>query len=189
MTRVAGSSSGLSSWPPIHPSWPSAARMRSLIVVSHSCAAPSFSVRRVITVSMSATVPAAQIRCGLAVSPSHVLRHDRPMADAIHIDPDSCGECASHRPDAAIAALAKRQHGVVARWQLVALGLSRRVVEHRVERGRLHVLYRGVYAVGHRAITREARWIAAVLTAPGSVLSHRSAGALWGIRRNEWRDV
>jgi len=40
-----------------------------------------------------------------------------------------------------------------------------------------------VYAVGHRVVSREGRWMAAVL-AMGSeaVLSHRSAAALWGIR-------
>ncbi len=85
--------------------------------------------------------------------------------------------------DAAIAALAGRQHGVVARWQLVALGLSRREIGRRLERGLLHALHRGVYAVGHRVLTQRGRWMAAVLAAgPGAVLSHRSAAALWGIR-------
>jgi very-short-patch-repair endonuclease len=86
-------------------------------------------------------------------------------------------------PDAAIAALAERQHGVVARWQLFALGLSRREIGTRLQCGRLHLLHRGVYAVGHRALTQRGRWMAAVLAAgPGAVLSHRSAAALWGIR-------
>lgn len=43
-------------------------------------------------------------------------------------------------------------------------------------------LHRGVYAVGHRRLTREGRWLAAVLAAgPGAVLSHRDAGTLHGI--------
>jgi predicted transcriptional regulator of viral defense system len=85
--------------------------------------------------------------------------------------------------DAAIAALAQRQHGVVARAQLVGLGLGRGAIGHRLECGRLHPLHRGVYAVGYRALSREARWIAAVLASgPGAVLSHRSAAALWGLR-------
>jgi very-short-patch-repair endonuclease len=79
--------------------------------------------------------------------------------------------------------LASRQHGVVGRRQLLALGLGRRAIDHRVERGRLLVLHRGVYAVGHRALTQRGRWMAAVLAAgPGAVLSHRSAAALWRIR-------
>jgi len=85
--------------------------------------------------------------------------------------------------DALIAQLAERQHGVVARRQLFALGLGRGAIDRRIERGRLHILHRGVYTVGHRAITQHGRWMAAVLAAgPGAVLSHRSAAALWGIR-------
>jgi hypothetical protein len=83
-------------------------------------------------------------------------------------------------PSRVIAALAERQHGVVAAWQL---DLGRGAVAHRVRTGQLHVWYRGVYAVGHRVLTREGRWMAAVLAAgPDAVLSHRSAAALWGIR-------
>jgi very-short-patch-repair endonuclease len=44
-------------------------------------------------------------------------------------------------------------------------------------------LHSGVYAVGHRVLSQEAWWMAAVLFAgPGAVLSHRSAAALWRIR-------
>ena len=83
--------------------------------------------------------------------------------------------------DSQIAALANAQHGVVARWQLVALGLSGQAVDRRVRSGRLHLLYRGVYAVGHRVLTVEGRWMAAVL-ATGAVLSHVSAAAAWELR-------
>jgi very-short-patch-repair endonuclease len=56
-------------------------------------------------------------------------------------------------------------------------------IDRRVRRGRLHVVHRGVYAVGHRVLSPRGRWMAAVLAAgPGAVLSHRSAAALWGIR-------
>ena len=85
--------------------------------------------------------------------------------------------------DVAIAALAARQHGIVARAQLVAIGLGRGAIDRRLARRRLHPVHRGVYAVGHRAISRHGRWMAAVLAAgPGTVLSHGSAAALWGIR-------
>jgi predicted transcriptional regulator of viral defense system len=79
-------------------------------------------------------------------------------------------------------ALAGRQHGIVARRQLLALGFSRRSIEHRIARGRLHPVMRGVYAVGWPRLTRERRWMAAVLACgEGAVLSHRSAAALWCI--------
>lgn len=85
--------------------------------------------------------------------------------------------------DRALARLAERQHGVVARRQLLALGFGPRAIAHRVRAGRLHVLHRGVYAVGHARLTVKGRYMAAVLAAgPGAVLSHRSAAALHGVR-------
>ena len=84
-------------------------------------------------------------------------------------------------PDAVIGALAGRQHGVVSRAQLRAAGIGASAIGRRVDAGRLHPLYRGVYAVGHRVLSQRGRWMAAVLATNG-VLSHRSAGALWGIR-------
>ena len=85
-------------------------------------------------------------------------------------------------PDRAMAELAGRQHGVVARSQLMELGMGRRAIDERLRRGRLHLLHRGVYAAGHRVLSREGRWMAAVLAAgPEAVLSHRSAGVLWGL--------
>jgi predicted transcriptional regulator of viral defense system len=82
--------------------------------------------------------------------------------------------------DAAIAATAERQHGVIDYPQLKALGLSRQSIDHRVRNGRLHRIHRGVYAVGHKRLTQRGRWMAAVLAGgDGAVLSHRSAAALW----------
>ena len=92
---------------------------------------------------------------------------------------DSAGKVRSRR----IAELAEGQHGFVAARQLLALGVRWGAIEYWVRTGRLHVWYRGVYAVGHRAVKREGRWMAAVLAVgPGAVLSHRSAAMLWGIR-------
>jgi len=82
-----------------------------------------------------------------------------------------------------LAALAERQYGVVARWQLLDLGLGKRAIERRLSSGRLHRVHPGVYAVGHRRIPKEGWWMAAVLsTGPAAVLSHCSAAALWGLR-------
>lgn len=84
--------------------------------------------------------------------------------------------------DAHIAALAFEQHGVVSLAQLVAIGLSPSAVRDRVASGRLHHIHRGVYAVGHARLTREGRWMAAVLACGrGSLLSHGSAGKLLGL--------
>jgi very-short-patch-repair endonuclease len=84
--------------------------------------------------------------------------------------------------DLRMARLASHQHGVVGRWQLNRLGLTEQMIRTRVARGGLNRLCRGVYAVGHTAITVEARWMVAVLAyGPSAVLSHRSAGQLWGL--------
>ena len=105
------------------------------------------------------------------------------MATEYALDRHIGGQLHTRGPDAAIAALARRQHGVVARRQLTALGLGPDGIDGRLRRGRLHVLHRGVYAVGHRVLTQRGHWMAAVLAAgPGAVLSHRSAAALWAIR-------
>ncbi len=78
--------------------------------------------------------------------------------------------------------LAGRQHGVVARRQLLALGFNAREIEHRVARGRLHLVMRGVYAVGWPRLTSERRWMAAVLACgDDAMLSHHSAAAFWKI--------
>jgi very-short-patch-repair endonuclease len=83
-------------------------------------------------------------------------------------------------------ALARRQHGVVTRWQLLELGFSDEAIDHRIRRGRLHRVHDGVYAVGRPELTRDGHWMAAVLACgPGAALSHSSAAALWGIRDSE----
>jgi very-short-patch-repair endonuclease len=87
-------------------------------------------------------------------------------------------------PAAAIAALAEAQHGVVARAQLVERGLTEPGIARWIRARRLHRLHHGVYAVGHRVLTVEGRWMAAVLAAgTGAVLSHASAAAAWDLRR------
>lgn len=84
--------------------------------------------------------------------------------------------------DAAIATIADSQHGVVARRQLVALGIGSGAIQHRLSIGRLHRVFHGVYAVGRSGLSAQGRWMAAVLTCgETAVLSHRSAAALWGI--------
>lgn len=83
--------------------------------------------------------------------------------------------------DVAIADLAGRQHGVVSLAQLRGLGLAGSTVRSRVTAGRLHGVHRGVLAVGRPGLSREGRWMAAVLACgPGALLSHRAALELWG---------
>jgi very-short-patch-repair endonuclease len=110
------------------------------------------------------------------------------MRHEIVIDGAIARESRSRGVDAAIALLAERQRGVVARFQLLAIELSADEIRERVESERLHPLHRGVYAVGHRAVTREGELLAAVLAGgPRAVLSHESAAELWELRLAEGR--
>jgi very-short-patch-repair endonuclease len=60
--------------------------------------------------------------------------------------------------------------------------MSRRGIEHRLARGRLRAVSRGVYAIPALTLKAEGRWMAAVLACgDGAVLSHGSAAALWGM--------
>jgi len=94
------------------------------------------------------------------------------------------GRGARVQTDALIAELAQRQHGVVARWQLAKRGIGRGAIEVRLRRGSLHVIHRGVYAVGYRGLATRGRWMAAALACGhDAVLSHRSAGRCWGLLR------
>jgi hypothetical protein len=85
--------------------------------------------------------------------------------------------------EAAIAAKAGRQHGVVSLAQLAALGVSSDATRKRVSSGRWHRVHPGVFAIGHAPLTRDAYYMAAVLACgPGAALSHRSAADKLGLR-------
>jgi very-short-patch-repair endonuclease len=85
-------------------------------------------------------------------------------------------ECPPRR-EAALAALASEQYGVVSRAQLIELGFTRQAILRRLQADRLTRLHPGVYAVGHWALTSASRDLAAVLACgPRALLSHRAAG-------------
>ena len=101
------------------------------------------------------------------------------------MDPQVDGSTA----DLVIAALADHGDGVVSRVELLAAGVSPEQIKVRLRRGSLRPLYPGVYAVGHRVLTQQGRWRAALLAAgAGAVLSHRSAGQLWSVA-GEGREI
>ena len=86
--------------------------------------------------------------------------------------------------DARIGELAGRQHGVVSRAQLRELGVADHFVRSRLRARRWYALHRGVYAVGHQALTGRSRLLAAVYACgPGALASHRAAGSLHGLMR------
>src|SRR3954453_20787193 len=112
------------------------------------------------------------------------------MRRGFHLEPHIAAERESRALDAAIATLATRQHGVISREQLEGIGLTRHEIGDRIRAKRLHPLHRGVYAVGHRKVSREGRYLAAVLASgEGAVLSHCSAADLWELRATKEREI
>jgi very-short-patch-repair endonuclease len=74
-------------------------------------------------------------------------------------------------------------HGVVSRRELLASGLGRGAIAHRLRTGRLFPKYDGVYAVGRPELSVLGERRAIVLACGKSaVLSHRSAAGAWGLR-------
>src|SRR3954470_1954449 len=86
-------------------------------------------------------------------------------------------------PDSHARALSRRQRHNITRAQLLELGFSSEKIRHKLATGRLHPVFRGVYAVGRPHDTREARWMAAVLrSGDGAAVRNFHGGGHWGIR-------
>jgi very-short-patch-repair endonuclease len=86
--------------------------------------------------------------------------------------------------DQQLARLASASHGVVTRMELQRAGVTKAEIERRVRSGALLREHRGVYRVGHRAPSLEARYLAAVRACgDGAVLSGRAAAHLYGLLR------
>jgi hypothetical protein len=84
--------------------------------------------------------------------------------------------------DQELARLAEAAHGVVRRDQLFAAGLTAAEIRIRMGRGSLIRVYRGVYRVGHRAPSVEARYLAAVWACgEGALLCGVAAAFLLGL--------
>ena len=106
------------------------------------------------------------------------------MGSKLQKQPDRCARIERELRERELAAMARRQHGVVARQQLKALGIENGAIKARLRLGQLHAIHRGVYSLGHRRLNIRGAWLAAVLACgEGALLSHRSAAALWGLVR------
>ena len=81
-----------------------------------------------------------------------------------------------------VARLAWLQHKVLHRQQLLAAGVGRGAIAHRLRTGRLHSLHCDVYLVGSERQEPFSRAMAAALHLRGDgVLSHLIAAAIWGV--------
>ena len=96
------------------------------------------------------------------------------MGSKLQKQPDRRARIQRELRERKLAEMARRQHGVVARRQLKALGFGDGAIKARLRMRHL----------GHRRLTIRGAWLAAVLACGDeALLSHRSAAALWGLRR------
>jgi hypothetical protein len=86
------------------------------------------------------------------------------------------------RPDARIAALAARQHGLITVAQARAEGLGDAAIRHRLTTARWERVRPKVFRIAGAVATPEQRVLAACLhLGPGALASHDSAAWLWGL--------
>src|SRR2546423_9277183 len=84
----------------------------------------------------------------------------------------------------------RRQHGVITRPQLLAIGYSAKAIKHAVLTGRLFAVWPGIYAVGTPDLSMRGIWMGAVLACgDGAALSHADATALWDIGKSSPRQI
>jgi hypothetical protein len=83
--------------------------------------------------------------------------------------------------DVVAAQLARSQHGVFNRAQMMLGGGSKRAIDHRVRIRQWERVHPGVYRLPGAPSTWESRVMAACLTMDGSVASHLTAAHLWGL--------
>src|ERR1051325_4586792 len=111
------------------------------------------------------------------------------MADRERDERDVCTTFG--RAERAISGVAGRQRALVTRAQLRELGIGRRAIDYAIARGRLHPIHQGIYSLVPFAVLPPlALELAAVLACgDGALVSHRSAAAVWGLRRSVDGDV
>jgi very-short-patch-repair endonuclease len=119
-----------------------------------------------------------------ALGPERALQHNncvrepaRPIARLVWAPEQVRG-----RGDREVARIAAAQRRIATREQLLAAGLGRGSIVHRLKTERLRERYRGVYLVDRVAMEPLGDELAAVLHLGGyGVLSHRSAALVWGL--------
>jgi very-short-patch-repair endonuclease len=95
-----------------------------------------------------------------------------------------------HEVERRIARIGARQDNVISREQLLAAGLGRGAIAHRVAAGAWQRLHNSVYLLGPAPPTLMARARAAGLACgTGAVVSHRSAAEMFGLLPETRGDV
>lgn len=84
-----------------------------------------------------------------------------------------------------VAQLCAAQGGVLARSQLLAMGLSRRVLARLLAEGALHVVQPGIYARTAEVTFLGRAWMGILVGGAGGVLGHEAAAFLHRLKRDE----
>lgn len=123
--------------------------------------------------SKARAAPGAHERCGCS---RHHGAHERlgwkELVSAVAVDQGA---------EEQVARVLRSQNAAITYEQLVGAGLTWAAIRARVARGVLVPIFHRVYISGSPVPLPLARETAALLSLKGSVLSHRSAAAAWGI--------
>lgn len=96
--------------------------------------------------------------------------------------PDFWPAYGAQSPEAAAIRLAGTQSGRLSVMQLKELGVTKRMIETRVQSGRWRREHRGVILLGHQTADYRGRcWSAQLAYGPDAVISHLAAAAIWGL--------
>jgi very-short-patch-repair endonuclease len=91
---------------------------------------------------------------------------------------------ADYSRDRAVTRIAGGQRNLVSAAQLLECGLGKDAVARRVRAGWLRLVFQGVYSVGSGELPSLALEFGALLSCgKGSLVSHRSAAFVWGMRK------
>ncbi|MHB8657266.1 MAG: type IV toxin-antitoxin system AbiEi family antitoxin domain-containing protein [Solirubrobacteraceae bacterium] len=91
-----------------------------------------------------------------------------------------------HEVERAIAGLAAGQDDLVSRAQLMAAGIGRGAIDHRIRSGRLQRIHHGVFLIGYAGPTqRQLIRAAGMAVGDDALVSHRAAAILWQLRHGE----
>jgi very-short-patch-repair endonuclease len=106
-----------------------------------------------------------------------------PLSGATELDPRKLLSRAGRvvHVDVVIARVAAGQKGMVTSAQLASAGLGGDAVRARVRKGRLHRVFRGAYSLSPSLMPFAREMAATLACGDGAMVSHRTAGALWGI--------
>ena len=83
-----------------------------------------------------------------------------------------------------IAGIAAEQENTFSLCQLLSQGVRPKAIERRLASGHIYVIHRGVYGLAGAPLSLHGRWLAATLIDEAAVLSYRSAGGFWDMRRS-----